>query len=285
MKKLFLLLLLVLPLSGCLKVDTMDGIVIYTSVYPIEYVTKALYGDYAEVSSIYPDGVNVETYELTEKLISDFSNGDLLIYNGLSDEKLYAAEMINQNGKLKIIDASQGMEIDNSLEELWIDPSNLLMIAQNVKNGLEQYITSSYLEQEIENNYEDLKLYISEIDATLKEVVQNADQENIVVGSASLLFLEKYGLNVIYLGDEEAITDKILSDTSKLIDDGEIEYIYLEKFDEGNDTITDFVSKYGISLKIINPISNITEDERQNKENYISIMEENIEALKEELYK
>ena len=130
-----------------------------------------------------------------------------------------------------------------------------------------------------------MKLYISEIDATLKEVVQNADQENIVVGSASLLFLDKYGLNVIYLGDEEAITDKILSDTSKLIDDGEIEYIYLEKFDEGNDTITDFVSKYGISLKIINPISNITEDERQNKENYISIMEENIEALKEELYK
>jgi len=285
MKKILILLLIILPLTGCLKVDTMEGIEIYTSVYPIEYVTRALYGDYAEISSIYPDGVNVETYELTEKLITDFSKGDLLIYNGLSDEKLYAADMINQNGKLKIIDASQGMEVDNSLEELWIDPSNLLMIAQNVKNGLEQYITSSYLEQEIENNYEDLKLYISEVDATLKEVVQNADQENIVVGSSSLLFLEKYGLNVIYLGDEDLITDKILADTNKLIADGEIEYIYLEKFDEGNDIITSFVAEHGISLKIINPISNITEEERQNKEDYISLMEENIEALKEELYK
>ena len=283
--KLIIATLTIIITTGCFKVDTMDDIVIYTSVYPIEYVTSIMYQGHAEINSIYPDGFNTNSYTLTDKLISDYSEGDLLIYNGLSDEKIYAAAMINENKDLKIIDASMGMEYNHDIEELWLDPSNLLMIAQNVKNGLKEYITNSFLEEEIEENYEGLKLNVSEIDASLREVAENADHKNIVVGSDDLLFLSKYGLNVLSLEDNDNLTDKVIADVEKLIDSGEIEYVFIKKFDEETEIIQNIVKDKSISIKIINPVSSITEEERENKEDYVSLMEKNIESLKDELYK
>ena len=93
MKKLILILLIPLLFSGCLKRDSMEDITIYTTIYPIEYVTNRLYGEYSKINSIYPSGVNIklkdckdncdEQYTLTEKQLSDYSMGNLFIFNSI----------------------------------------------------------------------------------------------------------------------------------------------------------------------------------------------------------
>ena len=88
MKKILLSTIMLITLfnvTGC-KTDSMDDITIYTTTYPIEYITNELYGEYSNVSSIYPN----EIIELSDKLISDYSNSNLFVYNGLSSEKNYA---------------------------------------------------------------------------------------------------------------------------------------------------------------------------------------------------
>ena len=57
--------------------------------------------------------------------------------------------MYNKN--LKIINATLTMDYENSQNDLWLSPSNLLMIAQNIKNGLKEYISNYYLEEDINN--------------------------------------------------------------------------------------------------------------------------------------
>ena len=58
--KIIIIFLLSLPLTGCLfKRDTMEDIDIYTTIYPLNYLTTYLYGDYSKVHSIYPSGVEV----------------------------------------------------------------------------------------------------------------------------------------------------------------------------------------------------------------------------------
>ena len=138
MKKLInilLILILSLQTTGCFKSDTMEDITIYSTVYPIEFVTEQLYGDYAEIKSIYPDGVITEEYVLTKKQIKDYSDSELFIFIGLNKEKDYVKEFFKYNKNIKIIDATSSMEILNRTEELWLNPSNLLMLAQNIKNG------------------------------------------------------------------------------------------------------------------------------------------------------
>jgi ABC-type Zn uptake system ZnuABC Zn-binding protein ZnuA len=139
--------------TGCLKRDTMEDILIYTSAYPIQYITEQLYGDNATIQSIYPNGIIIDKYTLTEKQLQDYSNCDLFIFNGLSVEKNYISPMLKSNRNLKIIDASASIEYTNRIEEMWLDPSNFLMTAQNIKIGFEEYVTNQYLLKQVYKTY------------------------------------------------------------------------------------------------------------------------------------
>ena len=192
--------------------------------------------------------------------------------------------MINNNNNLKIIDATARIEYQNSMDEIWINPSSLLTIAQNIKNGFKEYVTSSYLQDEIDNNYDKLKLEISTIDAEMKEMVANAENKTIVVSSNDLTFLSKYGFNVISL-DDSTVTDKIISDTKKLINNKQISYIYMKNNEEENSTIKSIKQSYpNVGILKLNTLNTISAQDKANKKDYISIMYDNIDNLKKELY-
>ncbi len=284
MKKLIPMLLMLFLLTGCFKQDNLDGIDIYTTVYPIEYIVTKLYGNHSNVYSIYPDEVNIDNYELTKKQIKDYSSSNMYIFNGLSKEKDYVSEMFKYNKNLMIIDASSTMEYNYSNNELWLDPSNFLMMALNIKNGLTEYIENHYLKNEIEENYESLKVEISNIDARLKLLSENADSSTIIVDSNVFKYLEKYGFTVISLEEGATLTDKILSDAKKAIEEDNINYIFT--FDKANlnSTVQSFISEYELEPLEFKTLSNLTDDERKLNEDYISLLNENIETLKNELY-
>ena len=85
----------------------------------------------------------VSEYNLSEKKINEYSESDLFIYNGLDKDRDYAVKMINLNSKLKVIDVATGMKYEHSIEELWLNPNNYLMMAENVKTGLSEYINNN----------------------------------------------------------------------------------------------------------------------------------------------
>ena len=170
------LLISLFVFGGCSNDENTSSMTAYTSVYPVEYILENLYGDSVAIYSIYPDGINYKNYELTNKQISDYSHGDLYVYNGIiSKEKDYAVELLNKNKKIKIIDATLGMDYTNDVSEVWLNPANYLMMASNIKKGLEEYIEENIEKKKIDENYEELKLSLSEIDAELKSVANNAN--------------------------------------------------------------------------------------------------------------
>lgn len=275
---------LVFLTSGCFKKDDLEDITIYTSVYPIEYIVDTLYGKNSNVKSIYPDGVDVSKYSLTDKQIKDYSKGNMFIFNGLSDEKDYVTSMFNYNKDLMIIDTTATMEYNNHVEELWLDPSNFLMMSLNVKNGLLEYITNQYLKTEIDNNYSKLKLEISNIDAKIKLMNENSSKKTIVVDNSSFKFLEKYGFEVISLEDNEELTDKTISDVIRMVRKKQITYIFSTDANNLNKNVQKIVKKTGVKILELNDLSNLTENQRNSKEDYISLLNENIDLLKKELY-
>ena len=109
--------------TGCFKRDNLEDIKITTTSYPIQYITEQLYGDYSTIESIYPLGVDIKNYKLTDKQIKDYSKSSIYIFNGLSQEKDYVVPMFQYNKNIKIIDTSLSMEYTNDMEELWLDPS------------------------------------------------------------------------------------------------------------------------------------------------------------------
>ena len=296
MKKIILLLLSILCLTGCFKRDTMEGINIHTTIYPITYVTEQLYGNYSNINSIYPNGVNVQlencencsNYTLTEKQLSDYSKSDLFIFNSLLYEGNYVKPMFEQNKDLKIINATDNLTADEfyGLEEIWMDPSRLLTLARNIKNGLNEYINNYYLKQEIENNFNTLKNNLDKLSSKFYDLTKNADNKILVVGNDVFKFFEreKFGLTVYSLEENENLNQKTINDVKKLIENGTIKYIYIRQYDEPNETINNLIKGTDVEIVKLHMLTNLTETEISNKKDYFTIMNENIELLRKNLY-
>ena len=194
-----------------------------------------------------------------------------------------AVDLLSLNPELKIIDSSDVLETDYSPEELWLNPSSLLMMAQNIRIGLEEYATSKYLIDDIDEQYEKLKITLSELDANYRITVENTTNKNIVVDNSALKYLEKFGLKV-YCIDGDA-TDKTISDVEELIENKEINYIYSFKNDTLSDNAKKILEDYpDIKNQQLHRLDNISDTERSEKKDYEQIITENLELLKQELY-
>ncbi len=283
-KVLILTLAIILCTTGC-KRDDMENISIITTNYPNEYIINKLYGKHAKIESIYPDGVNVNSYKFTTKQLKDFANKDLFIYTGLiKRERNLAVDLLDYNNNLKIIDSSYVLDNDYEMTEVWIDPSFMLMMSQNVRIGLKELIENTYLKNEIDKNYEELKVDISEVDANIRLAVENANYKTIVATDNNYKFLEKYGIKVYILNNNT--TEKDLVEIDDLIDSGDITKIFTYEDEKPNTNVQNMINKYPNNLKTISfkHIVVLTDEQRKTDTDYITLMNQNLDVLKEELY-
>lgn len=288
MKRIFKLItvsLLLIPLTGCFKKDNLEDITIYTTAYPTEYIVNVLYGNHSTVKSIYPNNIKVEDYTLTDKQLKDYSKADMFIFNGISKEKDYLVDMFDYNKDLMIIDATQSVEVSHNLNELWMDPSNFLMITSNIKNGLLEYISNHYLKEEIETNYEELKIKISNLDAALKLMSSNSKYTTIIVDNNALKFLEKYGFTVISIEETDSLTQKVKNEVYKLIEGNTVDYIYTLDEENLSDIVKEIQVNTDVKVLELHKLDNLTDKERSENEDYISLLNKNIDLLKYEVYK
>ena len=284
-KIIFILMLLVVTLTttGC-KQDNMEDIDIAVTNYPNEYVISKLYGSHATINQVYPDGINVDTYKITKKQKQNYSNMELFVYTGLIEkERKLAVDLLDMNSDLKIIDTSYVLETEYSNEELWLNPSSLLMMAQNVRLGLKEYITSTYLSKEVDKAYNKLKIELSELDADYRVTVENTNNKTILVGDSSLKFLEKFGLNVICIDNDTS--EKELNDVYGLIKNNSVNYIYGFKNEELNDVAKKVLEDNTTVKELkLNKLNVISDSDRNDNKDYIDLMNENLDLLKQELY-
>lgn len=283
--KLLIITIILISLTGCLKKDSMEDIKIVTSSYPIEYVVQELYGEHSTITSIYPKDGETINFEVTDVLLEQYMDNQLFIFNGITKEKQYLDKMTKNNKELKLIDIV-GKDIKeeniNSVEELWLDPNNLLTIANNIRKGFKGYIDSTYLTNEIDNNYENLKIKLTGLDGKYYSTGKNATNNTIIVSDDAFLFLEKYGINVISI-DPDTTKDKTISEAKNLLYNGTCKYLFI-KYLQNDEVINNFINETGVQTLQLYTMTNL-KDLNIEKNNYITLMNQNLETLKLEIYK
>lgn len=205
MKKLLLVIVSLTIITGCnFDKDKLENANIRTTSYPITYLVNELYGEYSTIKSIYPEGVDEETYKLTTKQIKRYSKENLFVYNGLTEEKETAKTFVNKNKNILLIDATYSLNYKNDISELWLSPNNYLMLAKNIKDNLSEYLTNKFIIEKVNENYDALKEKLSIMDADLRKAGSSAlekSEETIVVTSNAFKYLENYDFIVVSLED------------------------------------------------------------------------------------
>lgn len=284
MKKFLLGVSLLLLTSGCSITDEFSDKYLYTTMYPIEYAAQSLYGDYAKVESVYPNGAD-NTYKVTDKKKNKYANGEYFIYSGVAKEAYLAKDLLNLNGEIKLIDASRYVPSDNGYESIWLDPSNFLKVCNNIKTSLIDYNDNVYIKEDIEEKYKELNETISELDVKLYDIGKNGNYNTILVTNDVFTFLEKYNINVISIDPDNQNIDKAYAEAKKMIENKKISYV----FSLSNETLTQtqekFINTNSLVKITINDLFTISDDERDAEEDYITLMNKIIENYKKELYK
>ncbi|HHW36761.1 MAG TPA: zinc ABC transporter solute-binding protein [Bacillales bacterium] len=308
-----LFLLINILMSGCSqKQNGIDQpaqgangtLTIYTTLFPIEDFTKKIGGSHVNVKSIIPLGTNAHTYEPTTKTMIEIAEGDAFIYSSEIMEP-YADKISKalKDENVKMVEASNGITMlevgeENHEEEehvdehahgdvdphVWIDPILSIKLAENIKDSLIELKPEAT--EDFIANYNTLKMQLEIVNGDFDELVKGKKSPKILVSHAAFGYWEKrYGIEQISITGLSSTNEPSQQQLQKIIDNAKANKIKYIIFEQNVTPKVAEIIKNEIHAEVlrIHNLSVLTEEDIKNNEDYFTLMEKNIETLKQAL--
>ncbi|MBO0602974.1 zinc ABC transporter substrate-binding protein [Sporosarcina sp. E16_3] len=319
-KKLFFIisLLTIILLSACGAKSTSTEKVatgtkklsIFTTVYPLQYFTERIGGEYVDVKSIYPAGADEHTFDPTQKDMMGLADSDLFFYIGLGLEGFVEnAEKTMKNEHVKMIATAEAIP-DEMLDEghsdeghdedakhdeqgheghnhgvvdphVWISPLLSVELATSIKDAL--IVSKPEMKDEFEKNYEQLKVELVELDSKFKVMASNVPSKTFFVSHASFGYLaDSYGLEQVAIAGLNSQSEPSQKQLAQIVKEAKNKNIHYVLFEQNvSSKLTNVVRKeLGAESLMLHNLGILTVDDEKNNEDYFSLMEQNIETLK-----
>ncbi|WLD91969.1 metal ABC transporter solute-binding protein, Zn/Mn family [Alkalihalobacillus sp. AL-G] len=309
-----LTLLLIIPflLAGCGSSDSESAkhddsdMMIYTSIYPLQYFAERIGGDKVSVQSIVPPGSDGHTFEPTTKELIEVAEADLLIYNGAGFEGFIekAKESLKEQ-EVKFINSSAGIEPagdgekseneehdqkehheDHGTEDphVWLDPLLAIGVSEMIKDAMVE--EQPELESEFEKNFDQLKKDLLSLHESFQKVVDEAEGNTFIVAHSAYGRWEKrYGLEQVSVSGISPSHEPSQKEVQELIDfarSNHISHILLERNISSN--ITEMIGEeINAEILYLSNLESLTQQQLDQGEDYLSVMHTNIETLRKAL--
>ena len=172
---------------------------------------------------------------------------------------------------------SYDKEID---PHVWVSPKSALKMAENIKNGFIQADPANRTVYEA--NYEKLRQELAALDAKFRESIAKAPKKEIVVSHNAFGYLARdYGLTqmpIMGLSPDAEPTAQDLKRISDFIKEHGVKYILFEELVSGR-VAKMLANDLGIETLVLNPLEGLTEKQAKAGENYVTMMESNLQNL------
>ena len=309
-KVLIILILTILMVTGCnsntndksiSSKDKEDEIKVVTSFYPMYLLTSNVVKDIDNVELINMTDSStgcLHDYSLTTDNVKLLEDCDIFIINGAGMES-FLDKVLKQNPDLKIIDASEGIELiksdytqesedhdhdhDHVHDEeynphVWLSVKNAIKQVENIENKLIEY--NSINKDMYIKNTKEYVAQLTNLDNKIHSELDNIENKNIVTfHEAFPYFAKEYGLNIVSVVQREAGSEpsaKELQETIEKIKNLDVKAIFVEP--QYSTKAAETISKEtNVKVYTLDPI--VTEESKNSS--YIDIMNKNLETLKE----
>ncbi|WP_203246993.1 metal ABC transporter solute-binding protein, Zn/Mn family [Sporosarcina beigongshangi] len=300
-----------------------EKLAVYTTVYPLQYFTERIGGEHVDVKSIYPPGADEHTFDPTQKDMIALADSDLFFYIGFGLEGFVEnAEKTLKNEHVKMIATAEGIS-EGMLEEghdeeghdseeevhdeeghdpeeeshdeeghnhgqldphVWISPKLSVELAASIKNSLVE--EAPEMASEFEKNFEQLQSDLVNLDGKFKEMATNAPSKTFFVSHAAFGYIaEPYGLEQVAiagLNSQSEPSQKQLATLVGLAKEQNVRYILFEQ--NVSSKPTEVIRKeIGAEALTLHNLGVLTDDDVKHNEDYFSLMERNIETLRQAL--
>lgn len=292
-KTFILIFSLILLFSACGKnTETDDGkkTVIATNFVAYDFARQLL-GDIANVSMLLPVGTESHTYEPTAQDILKIQSCDLLIYNGGESEEWIDSileSLPRHIETFRMIDCvellSEDGEEDEYDEHVWTSPANALKIVASLNEKL-----NDIFPEDADNITANTNQYSDELFGLYIDFAEAFSDESNKVLVFGDRFPFKYLVNEFGVEYHAAFSGcssetepdaKVMSELINIIKEKNIDRVFCIEFSSENiaRAISDAT---GVKIRKWDSCHNVTKDQFDAGETYISLMKNNIAALQD----
>lgn len=299
MRKLLILFILALCLLlACTKTEPSDksGLSIVAVDFPSYDAVRAVLGSTEGLTMLLPPGSESHSYEPTPKDMIAISDADLVVFTGgESDSWVYRildsgdsdAErfVLMEQVDLCFEDHEHDHEHDETYDEhVWTSPINEIKIIEGLIDVLSK-LDESRKDEFIANGSHYIA-QIEEIDNEIRSIFDSAENKTMVFASRFPLkyFAEEYGIEYLaaFPGCAEE-TEPSAKTVAALIDkvrEDDLGYVFTIEF--GSPMIASAIAdESGAKVREFHTIHNLTATDFNNGETYVSLMQRNLEVLRE----
>lgn len=291
---------------------------IVTTIFPTYDFVREIGGENVDVNLLLKPGQESHSYEPTPKDIINIQNSDLFIYVG-GENDVWVDEILESMGDkkpetLKLLDITntleeeivEGMEDSHSEDEhshdedehshsedehtidehVWTSPKNSILIVEEINKRLSQ---KDEVNAELYNlNAEKYIESLENLDNQFRNVVDNAKRNVLLFGDRFPFryLVEEYGIEyyAAFSGcsTETEASPKTIAFLINKVQEEEIPVVFTIEFSNGKiaDTI---VEATNTKKMLLNSGHNLTKEQLESGVTYLSLMEENVEILREAL--
>ncbi len=269
---------------------------VYTSFYAMYDFTKKVGGDKIDVKNLVPAGTEPHDWEPATTDIVNLENADVLVYNGASMESWVEKVLASlQNKKLVTVEASKNLDLMAGHAEegetttkydphVWLNPENAKKEMENIKDTLVQADPAN--KDTYESNYTKYAAQFDELNQEYKTAADSFTRKDIIVAHQAFGYLCKaYGLNQIAIegltADSEPDPAR-MSDIIKFAKEHKVKTIFFE--DLVSPKVSETIAKAVVAkTATFNPLEGLTDEEQSKGLEYVSVMKQNLQTLKEAL--
>lgn len=293
-----------------------DKLTIVTTMFPLYDFAQNIALDNAEVTCLLPAGTELHHWEPSPKDIVAMQEADILIYTG-SYLETWMDDVLKgmDDSGVVVVEAGEGISLINSQtphvhedgkvheEELaheheneathehekagtidphiWLDPVKAQQMVDNILAVLQKVDPDN--SQKYQENALAYQSKLQALDEEYKTGLANAPKKEFIVSHDAFGYLaNKYGLVQISIrglsADSEPTPAKI-AEIVELMAEHDLHYVFFESLVSPKISET-IANEAGADVLLLHTIAGLTEEEVEANEDYISLMEDNLNNLK-----
>ena len=273
-----------------------DGLEVLAAFYPLAFVAEHVAGPDASVSNLTQPGVEAHDLELTGQQVGRIASADLIVYLEGFQPAVDTAVSQNANGEaLNVTEALSVLDGDDERADeddghghgdlesdphVWLDPTNLVAIAQAVADRLAEI--SPDQAETFYSRAEELGQQLTALDQEYSTRLADCERRVVVTSHAAFGYLaHRYDLEMVGISgiDPDAEPSPArLAEVQRVVQDEGATTIFYERL--VNPAVAEALANdIGVQTAVLDPIEGLTDE--TSDEDYFSLMRANLDALEE----
>jgi len=284
----------IVAVCGCGRVTTGrsgEGPLVVASFYPLEEAVERVAGPAVDVVNLTPAGVEPHDLELSPADVASIAEADVVVYVGggfqpsvedaLGETSGTVVDVLQVVRTLPAPSSEPGQSVD---PHVWLDPTRYRQIVDRVAEALEVADPGSAGAFTV--NAGAFGRDLLELASAYATGLENCRSRIIVSSHAAFAYLaDAYGLRqeaIAGISPEAEADPRRLADLSDLVRSEGVTTVFTEEM-APPDVAQTLAEEAGVDVAVLNPLEGLTPDEVARGDDYRSVMERNLEVLRDGL--